>query len=88
MAIARSGSFVDNMRLPIHRWFRYSAGFSAAWEHEMEESQAPRAAARRPPVGGGGVSENVSWKKGNSVDCRVVNVILQRARHPGRGAIN
>ncbi len=30
---ARDGSttFVDNMRLPVHGWFRYSAGFSAAW---------------------------------------------------------
>ena len=28
---SRSGSFVDNMKLPIHRWFRYSAGFSADW---------------------------------------------------------
>jgi hypothetical protein len=28
---ARSGSFVDNMALPVHRWFRYSAGFSAEW---------------------------------------------------------
>lgn len=28
---ARSGSFVDNMSLPVHRWFRYSAGFSAEW---------------------------------------------------------
>lgn len=24
-------SFVDNMSLPVHRWFRYSAGFSADW---------------------------------------------------------
>ena len=30
-AVSRSGSFVDNMKLPIHRWFRYSAGFSADW---------------------------------------------------------
>ena len=28
---ARTGSFVDNMKLPVHRWFRYSAGFSADW---------------------------------------------------------
>jgi methylase of polypeptide subunit release factors len=28
---ARSGTFADNMKLPIHRWFRYSAGFSAEW---------------------------------------------------------
>jgi len=27
----RSGSFVDNMVLPVHRWFRYSAGFSSDW---------------------------------------------------------
>jgi len=27
----RTSTFVDNMRLPIHRWFRYSAGFSAEW---------------------------------------------------------
>ena len=30
-----SGSFVDNMRLPIHRWFRYSAGFSGAWAEAL-----------------------------------------------------
>lgn len=24
-------TFIDNMKLPIHRWFRYSAGFSAEW---------------------------------------------------------
>ncbi|MGK7893659.1 MAG: DNA methyltransferase [Xenococcus sp. (in: cyanobacteria)] len=28
---SRSGTFSDNMKLPIHRWFRYSAGFSAKW---------------------------------------------------------
>lgn len=28
---SRSGTFLDNMKLPIHRWFRYSAGFSADW---------------------------------------------------------
>ncbi|MCP4348409.1 MAG: site-specific DNA-methyltransferase [Desulfobacterales bacterium] len=28
---SRSGTFADNMKLPVHRWFRYSAGFSAEW---------------------------------------------------------
>jgi hypothetical protein len=28
---ARSGTFTDNRRLPIHGWFGYSAGFSAEW---------------------------------------------------------
>lgn len=26
-----SSSFVANMALPIHRWYRYSAGFSSQW---------------------------------------------------------
>ena len=30
-----SGSFVNNMDLPIHRWFRYSAGFSGAWAEDL-----------------------------------------------------
>lgn len=27
----RSGAFGDNMSLGVHRWYRYSAGFSAEW---------------------------------------------------------
>ena len=27
----RSGAFGDNMSLLVHRWYRYSAGFSADW---------------------------------------------------------
>ena len=30
-----SGTFVDNMSLPVHRWFRYSAGFSGAWAEDL-----------------------------------------------------
>lgn len=33
--VSRSGTFVDNMSLPIHRWFRYSAGFAAQWVEEV-----------------------------------------------------
>lgn len=29
-----TSTFIDNMSLPIHRWFRYSAGFSAQWVEE------------------------------------------------------
>ncbi len=35
LKVSRSGSFVDNMSLPIHRWFRYSAGFAATWVEEV-----------------------------------------------------
>ncbi len=31
----KTSTFVDNMRLPVHRWFRYSAGFSADWVKEV-----------------------------------------------------
>jgi len=35
---SRSGTFVDNMKLPVHRWFRYPAGFSADWvESEIKK---------------------------------------------------
>lgn len=30
-------TFVDNMALPVHRWFRYSAGFSAKWVESVIE---------------------------------------------------
>lgn len=36
---SRSGTFSDNMKLPIHRWFRYSAGFSGEWAEEIIASK-------------------------------------------------
>lgn len=30
-AVGHASNFLNNMRLPVHRWFRYSAGFSAEW---------------------------------------------------------
>ena len=35
-----SGSFVDNMGLSVHRWFRYSAGFSGAWAEDLISREA------------------------------------------------
>lgn len=35
-----STTFIDNMNLPIHRWFRYSAGFSAKWVEEIVSEYA------------------------------------------------
>ena len=34
-----SGTFVDNMKLPVHRWYRYTAGFSAAWVGDLIERE-------------------------------------------------
>jgi DNA modification methylase len=38
---APSSSFVPNVQLAVHRWFRYSAGFSGAWVEELIRSRAP-----------------------------------------------
>ncbi len=32
---ANSSTFTKNMGLPVHRWFRYSAGFSAEWAEQV-----------------------------------------------------
>lgn len=36
---SRCGAFTDNMRLPIHRWYRYSAGFSATWIKNLIQNE-------------------------------------------------
>lgn len=38
-----SGTFSDNMKLPVHRWFRYSAGFSADWVRAVIQEYKPTA---------------------------------------------
>lgn len=35
----RSSTFAESLSRPVHRWFRYSAGFSALWVNELIESQ-------------------------------------------------
>jgi len=40
---ARSGTFTDNMQLPVHRWYRYSAGFSAEWVEQLIRELSPSA---------------------------------------------
>ncbi len=34
-----SSTFVNNMKLPVHKWYRYTAGFSAAWVRELIETE-------------------------------------------------
>ncbi len=43
---AASTTFVDNMRLPVHRWIRFSAGFSGAWARYVIESAAGQGETR------------------------------------------
>jgi hypothetical protein len=40
---ANTSTFIDNMKMPVHRWFRYSAGFSAQWaESVIADERATR----------------------------------------------
>jgi DNA modification methylase len=49
------GTFVENMRLPVHRWFRYSAGFGGQWAEEVisQEVGNPEALVFDPFAGSG-----------------------------------
>ena len=38
-AVDVSSSIADNVRLPIHRWYRYTAGFSAEWVGNLLERE-------------------------------------------------
>jgi DNA modification methylase len=51
---SRSGTFTDNMKLPVHRWFRYSAGFSSDWVEVVLQAKQPKVVLD-PFVGSGTV---------------------------------
>ncbi len=60
----RSSTFVDNMSLPIHRWFRYSAGFSAQWaEQEIKTALKQGPVRLLDPFAGAGTTliEGERW---------------------------
>jgi hypothetical protein len=52
---AASSTFVDNMRLPVHRWIRFSAGFSGAWAQHLIQNTRTKGEQRvlDPFVGSG-----------------------------------
>lgn len=35
-------TFIDNLKLPVHGWYRYTAGFSAQWAESVIESEHMR----------------------------------------------
>lgn len=47
-----TSTFADNMKLPIHKWYRYTAGFSASWVREVIKQQNGRNVL--DPFGGSG----------------------------------
>lgn len=53
----KSSTFEDNMKPPIHRWYRYTAGFSVAWVSKVidREIENGRTHIMDPFVGSGTV---------------------------------
>jgi len=49
-----SSTFADNMSLPVHRWFRYSAGFSAVWVRRLIQAAEQRELRVLDPFAGSG----------------------------------
>jgi DNA modification methylase len=51
-----STTFIDNMKLPVHRWFRYSAGFSAEWVKKTIRQYAKNRSMILDPFAGSGTT--------------------------------
>jgi hypothetical protein len=82
-----SSTFVDNLSLPVHRWFRYSAGFSAIWAEGVIRDAGPQGAVRvLDPFAGSGTTllaaENVGAAafgvEAHPFVCRVARAKLLR----------
>lgn len=52
-----SATFADNMKQPIHKWYRYTAGFSASWVNQLirQEKKNGRTRIIDPFAGSGTV---------------------------------
>ena len=46
-----SSTFTPNMSLPVHRWFRYSAGFSASWVESIIKATSGKVVTFDPFAG-------------------------------------
>ncbi|MFM2062695.1 MAG: hypothetical protein RLZZ507_2365 [Cyanobacteriota bacterium] len=63
-----SSTFIDNMKLPVHRWFRFSAGFSAQWvENIITQAKEQGEVTVLDPFAGSGTTLIASEKLG--VEC-------------------
>jgi len=89
---ATSTTFSDNMSLPVHRWFRFSAGFSATWaESVIAESGCQKIVRVLDPFAGSGTTllaaENVGVEsyglEAHPFLCRIARAKLARRTDPG-----
>ena len=79
---SRSGTFVDNMVLPVHRWFRYSAGFSAEWVNQLLDKWqlGPEQIVLDPFAGSGTVLVACDAREAKSVGVEAHPVVARICR--------
>ena len=68
-----SSTFVNNMKLPVHRWFRYSAGFSAEWV-EREISIYQNEKGRKPNIVDPFVGSGTVLIEADKADCASIGI--------------
>ncbi|PSR04933.1 MAG: DNA modification methylase [Bacteroidetes bacterium SW_11_45_7] len=62
-----TSTFAKNMNLPVHRWFRFTAGFSALWVRDLLNEQKCRQNILDPFVGSGTVQIESKFLGQNSL---------------------
>ncbi len=66
VAQANSSTFTPNMSLPVHRWFRYSAGFSAEWAQSVIQTFVGKNPRVFDPFAGSGTTLLAAEKCGSA----------------------
>ena len=62
--IDNSTTFIENMKLPIHRWFKYSAGYSAEWVKKVIKEYGSSKSFILDPFAGSGTTNVVANEMG------------------------
>jgi len=77
-----SATFADNMSLPIHKWYRYTAGFSAIWANHLirQEKAKGRKRVIDPFAGSGTVLLESEFENVESIGIEAHSYIYRIAK--------
>lgn len=80
---SRTGAFTDNMKLPVHRWLRYSAGFSAEWVERIVRDSGRDGGLFFDPFAGSGtalLAAQAAGMQSAGAECHPFVVRIARAK--------